>query len=167
VQFTLVPAGASDSGFLYRLFESTRGQQFAQIPLPPAQLEALVRMQFSAQQTGYRNQYPQSQDFIVMMDDRPAGRLWLNESAAEIAIVDIAILPEYQGGGLGTSVLGRIVSDAAHLGKTIRLRVDRMNFRAARFYRRLGFEAVSGDDVFEEMELAAGTYGACVPKGSG
>jgi ribosomal protein S18 acetylase RimI-like enzyme len=102
-----------------------------------------------------------------MMDDRLAGRLWLNESAAEITIVDIAILPEYQGGGLGTSVLGRIVSDAAHAGKTIRLRVDRMNFRAARLYRRLGFEAVSGDDVFEEMELAPGTYGACVPKGSG
>ncbi len=156
MQFTLAPAAASDSGFLWRLFESTRGQQFAQIPLPPAERETLVRMQFTAQQTGYRDQYPQSQDFIVMMDDRPAGRLWLNESAGEIAIVDIAIVPEYQGGGLGTAVLGRIVRDAALAGKTIRLRVDRMNFRAARLYRRLGFEVVSGNEVFEEMELLPG-----------
>jgi ribosomal protein S18 acetylase RimI-like enzyme len=164
VPFTLAPAGASDSGFLWRLFESTRGQQVAQVSLAPAHRDALVRMQFSAQQTGYRDQYPQSQDFIVMMEDRPAGRLWLNDSAGEIAIVDIAILPEYQGGGLGTAVLGRIVSVAALTGKAIRLRVDRMNFGAARLYRRLGFEVVSGNEVFEEMELAPGTY---VPKGSG
>jgi ribosomal protein S18 acetylase RimI-like enzyme len=163
VQFTLLPAGASDSVFLYRLFERTRGQQFAPIPLAPAQLEALVRMQFNAQQTGYRNQYPQSQDFIIMMGDRLAGRIWLNESAAEIAIMDIAILPEYQRRGLGTAVLARIIHDAALAAKTIRLRVDRTNFRAARLYRRLGFEVVSGNEVFEEMEMAPG---ASVPKGS-
>jgi GNAT superfamily N-acetyltransferase len=156
VQFSLLPAGASDSGFLYSLFESTRGQQFAQIPLPPAQIQALVRMQFSAQQTGYRDRYPQSQDSIVTMGDRPAGRLWLNETPAEIAIVDIAILPEYQGCGLGTAVLGRIVNDTALAQKAIRLRVDRMNFRAARLYRRLGFEVVSGNEVFEEMEMLPG-----------
>ncbi len=140
MQFTLWHAGPPDRGFLYRLYEGTRGQQFAQIALPPAQLEALVRMQFSAQQTGYRDQYPRS----------------LDESAAEIAIVDIAILPEYQRCGLGTAVLARIVNDAARVGKTVRLRVDRMNFGAARLYRRLGFEVVSGNDVCEEMELLPG-----------
>jgi ribosomal protein S18 acetylase RimI-like enzyme len=156
VQFTLWPAGASDSGFLYRLFESIRGQQFAQIPLPPAQLEALVRMQFSAQQTGYRNRYPQSQDFIVMTGDKPAGRIWLNESPSEVAIVDIAILPEYRGCGLGTSVLTQIVSNASLSAKAIRLQVDRANIGAARLYRRLGFEVVSGNEVCEEMELPPG-----------
>jgi len=162
MQFTLLPAGASDGGFLYRLFEITRGQQFAQIPLDPTQREALVRMQFGAQQTGYRDQYPESQDYIVMTGDRPAGRLWLNESAGEIAIVDISILPEYQGRGLGTAVLGRTINDAKLAAKTIRLRVDRMNFRAARLYRLLGFEVVSSDDMFEEMEMVPGNRRAPV-----
>jgi hypothetical protein len=49
-----------------------------------------------------------------------------------------------------------MIDNAAEAGKTVRLRVDRMNFGAARLYRRLGFEVVSGNDVCEEMELLPG-----------
>ncbi len=167
MQFALQPAGASDSGFLYRLFESTRGRQFAQLPLVPSQVEALVRLQFNTQQAAYRMQYPESQDFVIVSGDRSAGRLWLNESADEILIVDIAIAPESQGRGLGTSVLRQIIDDASLAAKAVRLHVDRMNFRAARLYRGLGFKAVSNNEVYEEMELLPGRNGAGIPIGSG
>jgi ribosomal protein S18 acetylase RimI-like enzyme len=153
LQFALRPVERSDDSFLYRLFESTHGQQFALLPLVATEREALLRMQFDAQRTGYRRQYPVSRDFVVAVAGESAGRLWLNESAAEILIVDVAILPEYQGAGLGTAVLRQIIRNASQAATAVCLQVDRMNFRAARLYRRLGFRVVSSNEVFERMEL--------------
>ena len=152
--FELRLAEATDEPFLVELYTSTHGQQFALLPLAPAELDTLLRMQFNAQRTGYRQQYPQSQDFIIMVDGKAGGRVWLNESATEVLVVDIAVLPQHQGRGYGTAVLQQLIDDARRTGRTVRLHVDRMNVRAAQLYRRLGFQVRSENEIFEEMELA-------------
>jgi ribosomal protein S18 acetylase RimI-like enzyme len=154
LHFALRPANASDELFLHCLYESTHGQRFALLPLAVAQRESLVRMQFDAQRTGYRQQYPRSEDFVVVIGDRPAGRLWMDEGGQNIVVVDIAIAREHQGRRIGTEVLQHVIERAEAAGKSVRLTVDRMNARAFGLYRRLGFEVCGGDDVYIEMQSA-------------
>jgi len=151
--FTLRPVTGADEEFLYRLYEATHGQQFALLPLAPAQLEALVRMQFNAQRTGYRQQYPASEDSVILTGGEPSGRLWLDDSSRTyLHVVDVAILPEHQGAGLGSAVLRLVMEQASRAGKTVTLHVARMNVRALEFYRRLGFKVSSEDEVYLELK---------------
>ena len=52
--------------------------------------------------------------------------------ADEIRIVDIALLPEYRGAGIGTPLLGELEDEAAAAGKPLSIHVERLNRRAAR-----------------------------------
>jgi ribosomal protein S18 acetylase RimI-like enzyme len=157
LQFALRPANASDDAFLNRLYESTHGQQFVLLALAVTQRRLLVRMQVNAQRTGYRQQYPRSEDFVVVIRDERAGRLWLDESGEKVVVVDIAIAREHQGRGIGRAVLQHVIEKADCAGKSVRLTVDRMNARAFELYRRLGFEVCGGDDVYIEMQSAPGS----------
>ena len=152
MQFTLRPVIDTDEAFLYRLYEATHGQQFALLPLAPSQREALVRMQFDAQRHGYRQQYPASQDAIILAQDKPCGRVWLDFSQPEyLHLLDIAILPEYQGTGLGTAVLQQMMEQARHARKPMHLHVARLNVGAFHLYCRLGFEVTAEDEVYWEL----------------
>lgn len=157
MQFTLRTVTNADEEFLYRLYQATHGQQFTLLPLAREQREALVRMQFNAQRSGYRQQYPASQDFVIEVDGESAGRVWLDESGGwELHLVDIAVLPNYQGRGLGAAVLRQILKKASASSKRARLHVARINVRAFDFYRRLGFEVKGGDEVYIEMQATGG-----------
>lgn len=155
MRFTLRPVQSADEDFLYRLYEATHGQQFLLLPLSPEHRDALVRMQFHAQRTGYAQQYPASRDSIIEVDGEPVGRLWLDaEAGSQAHLVDIAIWPGQQGRGIGAAVLRWILETAAS-GKAVTLHVARMNVRAIEFYRRLGFIETGGDEVYASMRAAA------------
>lgn len=154
-QFELRLAEASDEPFLFQLFESTHGQQFALLPLAPAQREMLVRMQFEAQRSGYRAQFPASQDFVIVTGGEPVGRLWLDESGDHARVLDIAFVPAQQRRGMGRAVLEQVIGKAESVGKPVRLSVDRMNGRAFELYRRLGFEVTAEDEIYLEMTRPA------------
>jgi ribosomal protein S18 acetylase RimI-like enzyme len=142
---------ASDEPFLFDLFASTQGQQFYLLPLEPTQRDALVRMQFEAQRTSYRQQYPESEHFIILLDGQPAGRLWVDERGEEISVIDIVLAPRYQGGGIGTEVFEQVIAKADETGRAVRLFVDRMNTRAFELYRRFGFEVCGEHSFYLEM----------------
>lgn len=151
VSFELRLAEPSDEPFLLELYGATYGQQFALVPLAPAQREMLVRMQFNAQRSGYRQQFPASQDYLILTGGERAGRLWLDESPDEARVIDISIAPAQQGRGLGRAVLEHVIANAATAGKRVRLSVARMNARAFELYLRLGFEVSGEDEVYVEM----------------
>ncbi len=153
--FTLRLVEANDEPFLFQLFASTQGQQFYLLPLEPAQRDELVRMQFDAQRTSYRQQYPQSQHFLILVEDEPAGRLWVDESGEEMRVIDIVLAPTYQGRGIGKQLLERVIAKADGAGKALRLFVDRMNARALELYRRYGFEVCGEYGFYLEMRREA------------
>ena len=66
-------------------------------------------------------------------------------------MIDIALLPEQRGRGIGTMLLEQLVGEARRAGKAVRLRVLRTN-RALSLYRRLGFRVVREADVYAELE---------------
>ena len=85
------------------------------------------------------------------MDGEPAGRLYVHRGPSEIRIVDIALLPEHRGGGIGTSLLEELSAEADAAGKSLTIHVERMN-PALRLYDRLGFSVAEDKGVYLLLE---------------
>jgi ribosomal protein S18 acetylase RimI-like enzyme len=85
------------------------------------------------------------------VDGRPAGRLYVGRWPQTIRIVDIALLPEHRGVGVGTRLLGGLLAEADAAGKPVSIHVERFN-PAMRLYRRLGFEELEDKGVYVLME---------------
>jgi ribosomal protein S18 acetylase RimI-like enzyme len=124
---------------LVRLFESTH-PDLAGLP------KALVEMQIRAQRAQYAASYPSASREIVLIDNVPAGNLVLDRSPEEIRVVDVGLLPEFRGRGIGSS----LISDLIKEGKPIRLNVAIGN-PAHRLYQRLGFVEVGASSMHLEM----------------
>lgn len=65
------------------------------------------------------------------------------------------LLPEYQGKGIGTECMMRIIEEAHGLDLPVRLRVLKVNGRALAFYQRLGFTSIGETDTHVLMERAS------------
>ena len=146
------PALPQDEVFLYELFVATRGPMFDYAPIPAAQRQDLLRMQFQAQISSYTQQFPNSCYHLVLLDSKPVGRLWVAPSDDGFVLVDIGIHPSLQSKGLGTVVVKQVQAEAQRLKLPIRSTVDRMNPGSLRFHQRLGFSVMREDALNYYME---------------
>lgn len=119
-----------------------------------AQKEQFCRMQFQAQTADYRANFSAACHSIIERDGTPVGRLIVDRAEREISIIDIALLPEARGGGIGTYLLGKLMDEAAAAGKPLSIYVEKFN-RALRLYQRLGFRPVEDKGVYLLMEWKA------------
>jgi ribosomal protein S18 acetylase RimI-like enzyme len=140
--FSLRPVSPADDAFLLELYASTR-PDIAALGLADTQREVLLRVQWMAQRHGYQARFPHGEHQLVLLDGRPAGRLWVAREPGELRLVDVSLLPAHRGAGLGTALLRALQQEAAAAGKPLRLSVARDN-PARRLYARLGFTAVAG-----------------------
>ena len=77
-------------------------------------------------------------------DDKPVGRLYVDRREREIRILDITLLPEYRGAGLGTPLIQELLTEAEAAGKTLTIYVEFFG-RSRRLFERLGFTPIEGD----------------------
>jgi ribosomal protein S18 acetylase RimI-like enzyme len=112
----------------------------------------LLRMQFQAQAGSYREQYPNSEHSIVLLDGAPAGRIWVDRAAARFLLVDISILPAFQNRGLGAALVSGLIAEATGAGVPVQCSVALTNQGSLRFHRRLGFEILGHDGVYYALE---------------
>ncbi len=138
---TLRPALPEDEEFLRDLYCRSHAGEFATAPLGDAQQEALLRMQFNLQQQSYRTEFPAGVDRIILLDGAPIGRLLVAELETEVLYIDIAILVEHRGNGIGAKVISDLMEETRRIGKPARLQVIKTN-PAARLHQRLGFRIV-------------------------
>jgi GNAT superfamily N-acetyltransferase len=148
---TLRPVEPDDEEFLYRVYASTRQEELAQTNWSEPQKETFLRQQFEAQSHYYREYYPEATFDVILTDDQPAGRLYVARWPEEIRIVDIALLPEHRGMGIGAHLLNALISESEESGKTLSIHVERFN-PALRLYERLGFREVEDKGVYLLME---------------
>ena len=144
--FALRAALPADADFEYFLYASTRDDLR---PLGPEVFDGLVGMQFRAQTMSIRLDHPQAERQIVVVEDVSAGRLITDGSGDHIEVIDVALLPEFRGHGLGTSLLRGVLAQADRLGRAVRLHVEKQT-RAVRLYERLGFS------IFEDVGMYFG-----------
>jgi ribosomal protein S18 acetylase RimI-like enzyme len=137
---------ASDEAFLRRVYAGTREEELSRIDWDDAAKDAFLAMQYEAQRRSYASAYGYASSDVVLVDGQPAGRLCVARDDAEIRIVDIALLPEFRGAGVGTAILRDLLAEGSATGTPVTIHVERFN-RALGFYRRLGFTVVAEGDV--------------------
>jgi ribosomal protein S18 acetylase RimI-like enzyme len=153
-QVALRPVTDADREFLLGVYGSTREEELSQVAWAPGQREAFVRMQFEAQDTEYRRHNPDGSFDVIVVAGRPAGRLYVDRRATDIRIVDISLLPEFRGAGVGALLITRLVDEAARSGRSVSIHVEIHN-RAADLYARLGFVVAAEHGVYRRMEWTA------------
>jgi GNAT superfamily N-acetyltransferase len=115
---------------------------------------AFCRGQFNAQTAHYRENYPGASLQIIERDGEPIGRLYVMRWEREIRIMDIALLPEHRGAGIGTKLLRELQKEAAAAGKPLTIHVERFN-PALQLYQRLGFREIEDKGVYLLMRWSA------------
>lgn len=130
---SLRPIAATDESFLHTVFLSGRPE----LTVLPDQLIAL---QLQAQRSQYDSSYPGHADFVIDIDGVDVGRCWLWRTEAEHRLLDLVVLPDHRGRGVGRSVLTTLVAAAAHADVPLHLSVWSGNEPAIQLYRSFGFE---------------------------
>jgi ribosomal protein S18 acetylase RimI-like enzyme len=140
----------ADADFLLAVYGSTRVEELALTGWSAAEKDAFVRMQFNAQTVGYRAQSPAAEHVVILVDGAPAGRAIIDRSGPALRVVDMALLPEHRGRGIGTALMRDLQAEAGASGRPIQLHVEIFN-RALAWYQRLGFLAVGQQGIHVAM----------------
>jgi ribosomal protein S18 acetylase RimI-like enzyme len=144
-------ATVADRPFLARVYASTREQELARVPFTDEERAAFVAQQFDAQSRHYAAHYHDTSFDVIEVDGVPAGRLIVGRWTREIRVVDIALLPEFRGLGVGSRVLAPVLAEADERGVPTTIHVETFN-PAQRLYHRLGFREVSREAVYLKFE---------------
>lgn len=149
---TFRPIRPEDYDFLRRLYASTREEELAQVTDWSAeQKETFLSQQFEAQHHHYQKYYPEASFEMILDGEEPIGRLYVSRWEREIRLVDVALVPEARGRGIGSALLRDLLAEGDRTGKTVSIHVERFN-PALRLYRRLGFREIEEKGPYFLME---------------
>lgn len=140
-----------DREFLFRVYASTREEELALTDWDEEQKGVFLEGQFGAQDAWYRERYPGATLDVIEAGGVPAGRLYVHRREREIRLMDIALLPEHRGRGIGGSLLHDLMTEAAAAGKRLTIHVEEYN-PARRLYERLGFRKIDEHGVYHLLE---------------
>src|SRR5262245_55763809 len=116
-----------DVGFLRHLYGTTRDAELQIVPWSDDQKTAFLDMQFNAQTRHYEQFYPDCQFLVIEREGEPIGRLYVDHSEREIRLIDIALLPEHRGQGIGGMLLAELLAEAAATDRRVRIYVEHLN----------------------------------------
>jgi ribosomal protein S18 acetylase RimI-like enzyme len=133
-------ARSLDEPFVRRLFEQVWTGRFTATGLSGTIVSQVIAQQFRSQAAGYAVQFPEAISLIVTREGTAIGRLLLHCASERWHIVDIALLPDDCGCGVGSKILNALEASARPCGVgALTLSVLASNFAARRFYARQGF----------------------------
>src|SRR5436305_14845054 len=121
------PKSADDLPFIERLYRTTREDELAITGWPEELKRQFIAQQQFAQSRHVEQAYPACEWLLIEQGGRAIGRLYVEDRADEIWLVDIALLPESRGGGIGTALLEDLIAQAREAGKAIALTVFKTN----------------------------------------
>lgn len=160
MQYGLQPVTPSDREVLLELYASTRADELALTDWSDAQRLAFVEMQFDAQTQHYTRQHPRAICQLIVLDNQPnagckagcaVGRLWVDREGDCLHVLDISLLPQARGQGLGSVLLRELMAEAQQQGKPVTISVEVHN-PARQLYERLGFKAQgSVQGIYQRM----------------
>ena len=141
LHITLHTVSPADEAFLLSVYASTREPELALTDWSAEQKAQFCLMQFKAQDEHYRLHYPKAQLSVIMVEGVVVGRLYVDRWTREIRIMDITLVPEHRGQGIGTQLLKALKEEATIAGKSLSIHVE-CNNPAMHLYERLGFKVI-------------------------
>ena len=144
---TLRPATDTDYDFMRLLYHATRAEEMAYFPFDEDRKREFLDQQFAAQFHHYAIHYPTCERNIVETEGKPIGRLWIDEWRDQIRLVDIALMPEWRGAGIGSLLLSEVLARGEAARKPVTIHVEANN-PALNLYQRLGFQHVDTNGVY-------------------
>ncbi len=133
-----------DEAVVRRAHVAHRQATFATAGLPPETTIRLCEHQHDMQERQIAHHHPKAERRTILRGGVAVGRLCVDRSLAPWRIVDLVLVPEAQGHGVGRDALGQLLDEATRAGAGVDLHVAGDNARAEALYRRLGF-APDGD----------------------
>ncbi len=146
----------TDREFLELLYASTRQSELESVEWSDEQKQTFLHQQFEAQDSYYREHFPDCSFQLIELAGERIGRLYLHRREDEFRIVDIALLPEHRGRGIGRRLMQRILDEAGEQGLPVRIHVEQYN-PALQLYKQLGFRHLGEVGVYFFMEWSPGT----------
>ena len=140
-----------DLGFMALVYASTRVEEVAATGWPVEVQHQFLAHQADAQHRHYRAHYPNAEWLVIERSGEPVGRLYIDEWPSQFRLIDISLLPEGRGKGIGGAILADLQEAAAGKGKALSIHVERNN-PAMSLYLRLGFAKVDEHGVYDLME---------------
>ncbi len=159
----------ADLDFLIALYTSTRWQELAPVDWPEATKLQFLAQQARLQHAHYREHYVGAERLLITAPlaraaeasgdsslwpdplsphDTLIGRIYLRSGSSEIRLMDIALLPQLCGGGIGRCLIEALQAQGSARGLDITLHVEPNN-PAQRLYQRLGFTLIEQRGVYD------------------
>ncbi|MGV7197543.1 GNAT family N-acetyltransferase [Xanthomonas sp. NCPPB 1325] len=149
--FALRTEEQADLPWLQHLYASTRSDELAPVPWPEASKRAFLQQQFALQRAHYGQHFAGGDFLIVQIEGLRIGRLYLHRTATHHTLVEISLLPEWRGQGIGAQLIAYAQAMACDAGCVLSLHVLHTNPAAQRLYRRLGF--IAGDSTQTHLQM--------------
>lgn len=152
--YSLRPVREEDEALLLEIYSSTRLDEMALVPWDAATKDAFLRSQFSAQRNHYLKYFPHATHDMILVDEQPVGRLYVDRGQEEIHILDVILLPQRREHGIGTQILLDLMKEAEHKNQSCSIYVESFN-RSLGLFQRLGFVKTDESGVSWLMEWRA------------
>lgn len=136
---SLRPVTNHDTGFLERLYSESRDWEFRGVNMPLEQKVTFLKQQFKAQDNAYKASFIKADNSIIQLKEADIGRLMTNRRDDALHIIDIALLSNYRGRGIGSDIICMLKKDAQDSNIPIELKVVQNN-PAVNLYRRQDFQ---------------------------
>jgi len=144
------PATDHDVEFLRELYAHTRADELSELNWSPEQRRSFCDFQFDMHEANLRMSRQLVDDEIIESGARPVGRMITSRAGSPWRIVDISLMPQYRGVGIGTALLTSFIDEARAAGAGVSLHVLN-DSPARRLYERLGFTVVADAEPRSEM----------------
>lgn len=132
------PATANDVTLIRELAERIWRLSYVEM-ISPEQIDYMLNWMYSADKIAAELSEGVCWE-ILELEGQPVGYLSLSFDGAEAELHKLYLLPEYQGRGLGQTMLTRALEIASSMAvTTLALRVNKQNHRALKAYQRAGF----------------------------
>jgi len=141
------PVMPDDRDFLVGVYRSAREMELSMVPWDEAMKRSFVELQFDAQTSYYASEHPTARHSVIeLTTGEPVGRIYVEHSEKVIEILDVTVLPEYRGRGIGSAIIASIVDDARASGRSVQIYVETFN-PSHRFFTSRGFAIAETGEV--------------------
>jgi len=148
---TLRPLRASDAEVLVRLNAANNEHLWLAANKTPDEIHELIELQGRHKDASYQRDYGKHAEYVIEKTGDVVGRLTINQGSYIFHILEISLLPEYRGKGIGADVIRTCLRAAAasHVPLSLTVRMDQPGL--VKLYESLGFRTEIADVPFQRM----------------